>query len=267
MNAAPLETARWSQRRWFCGIALVFLAQVLFIFLAAEHRPPAPGVRSFTTTIALAVDPKSEQKLSELPALGDPTLFALPNPQGFSGAAWLTFAPLEHEFANWAPPEQWLEMDTSSLGRGFLEFVNTNAPSPLLVADLPLPSLARANRRATDAPLAPASEITLEGDLARRTLLRPIIPPRWPHSDILSNTVVQLLVDADGDSVSQTLLASCGSSEADRAALKLAGSARFQPLGKSGDFQGAPTITWGKMIFHWNTVLRTPTNSASAGSP
>jgi len=98
--------------------------------------------------------------------------------------------------------------------------------------------------------------------LAARRLLTALDLPSWPHSDILTNTVVQVVVDADGDTLSSTPLKSCGLSEADQFALKTAASARFLSARKPG--QPAVPLSWGKMIFQWHTVPAESTNSAPA---
>jgi TonB family protein len=264
MNTAPLEFVAWPWRRWFYCVGLVFLTQVVVIFFLAERpSPPSPGPQ-FRTRIKLAVDPASEQPLAGLPALSDPTLFALPNLHGFSGAAWLTFPPLEQHFTDWSEPPHWLELDPARLGKDFLASVGTNIAAPLLVADKPLPSLPGPNPVLTNGPATLRSEIRIEGDLARRALLRPAVLPSWAHSDILTNTVVQLLVDANGDPQLRTLLSSCGHSEADQFALKLAASARFQPLPNEGGREApSSSVTWGKMIFQWHTIPLPATNTLS----
>jgi len=263
-DAPPLEPAHWTQRRWLYNIALVFLIQVGLIFLLSKRSSTPAPPSSFGARLGLAIDAWSEQQLARRPGLGDPTLFALPSLQGFSGGAWLTFAPLEHSVSNWVQPDLWLELDVSSLGGAFLNFITSNAAPPLLVGAAPLPPLAGSNRRGTNAFAAERSSVLIEGDLARRPLLSPIHPPAQPHPDILTNTVVQLLVDAKGDSIAQTLLSSSGVDETDQIALKLAADARFQSLRGLGN-SAVPSgqVTWGKMIFRWETVAPPATNAAS----
>jgi len=264
-QAAPLEPVGWPRRRWFYAVALVFLGQVGLIFFLEERaghtHPPPP----FHTRINLAVDSRSEERLAQLPALSDPTLFALPNLNGFSGAAWLTFTPPEHQFTDWTPSERWLPLDTASLGKTFLEFVNTNSTGPLRIADEPLPRIPSPDPFLTEGPLTARSKIRVEGDLARRRLLNSPLLPSWAHSDILTNTVVQLLVDADGDTLSSTPLRSSGLSEADQFAWKLAASARFESLRKPGGPAGRSLEpTWGQMVFQWHTIAQADTNNTSA---
>ena len=265
MNTASPEFVAWPWRRWLYRIGLVFSAQVALIFFLAERpKPPAPGPQ-FQTQIKLATDPASEQLLASLPVLSDPTLFALPNLQGFSGRAWLTFPPLQQSFSDWSEPPRWLELDTARLGKDFLACVSTNITAPLLVADKPLPTLTGPSLVLTNGPAASRSEVRIEGDLARRPLMRPVVLRSWEHADILTNTVVQLLVDAYGDPLLHALLSSCGDNEADQFALQLAAHARFQSLPIEGG-RGGPSssVTWGKMIFQWHTIPALATNGLRA---
>jgi len=268
MNAAtPTDTTRWTPRRWFYAIAAAFLVQIALIFFAAEKPPRLPHGPQFRTGIYLAPESGSEQPLTLSPALSDPTLFALPNLYGFSGAAWLTFAPLEHHFTDWTNSTHWLELDTTSLGKTFLGAVATNTDQPLLIANSPLPPLPNIRPRLTNEPPLARSDLTIEGDLARRRLLTPIALPSWAHSNILSHTVIQMFVDADGDVLPPILLSSSGHPPADQFALKKAAAARFQPLDPKGQpATEIPQITWGKVIFKWHTIPPLATNTISAAT-
>ncbi len=265
MSVALLEPARWTTRRWIRSVALAFLVQAALIFLLAErHRPVRPPPK-FATQIRLAADGSPAQALAELSASSDPTAFALPNSHGFSGAAWLTFAPLAYQLTDWTEPPRWLALDERHLGQAFAAFVATNASPPLLIADKPLPRLTAAVIYAAAEPLSTQSVLRLEDDLARRPLVAPLPLPSWPNTDVLTNSIVQLLVDAQGQTLSAVLLAASGLSEADDYALKLAVGARFQPLRRP---DGRPDVTgplnWGKMIFQWHTIALPATNAAAA---
>ena len=73
----------------------------------------------------------------------------------------------------------------------------------------------------------------LEGDLAQRRLLAPLDLRSWTSRDILTNSVVRLLVDAEGLPLSVTLLSGSGAQEADQHALDQAKAARFEPLSRN----------------------------------
>ena len=265
MSVALLEPPRWTTRRWIQTVALAFLAQAALIFILVERQQPVPSPPKFGTKIQLAADGSSARSLTELSAVSDPTAFALPNAHGFSGAAWLTFAPLTYQLTDWTEPPRWLAPDARQLGQAFAAFVATNASPPLLIADKPLPRLAVSAGYAPADPRSTQSVLRLEDDLARRPLVAPLALPSWPHTDVLTNSIVQLLVDAEGQTLSAVLLATSGLSEADDYALKLAGGARFQPLRRP---DGRPDVTgplgWGKLIFQWHTIASPTTNVATA---
>ena len=98
----------------------------------------------------------------------------------------------------------------------------------------------------------------VEGELAGRRLLKPIELPSWPHTEILTNSIVQIIVDADGWTISPgALLSGSGLNEADQYALRLARVARFEsvrPLGPAHATNPASRPMWGKLIFEWQTV-------------
>ena len=265
-DGARVENLRWGVRRWLYVIAVVFLAQIAVIFLMAERPPPAQRHREFGAAIEVALDAPSQESLRQLPGLSDPTLFALPNLRGFSGAAWLTLAPLEHQFNDWTQSQRWLEPETLSLGKTFLDFASTNTIAPLAISDKPLPASPGDVSLLPSISMPTRSEIRLEGDLVGRKLLNPPNLPAWPHSNILAKTEVQLLVDIDGDTQFSTLLTSSGLSGADQLALKVAGRARFQSQRNPGETGNSNEgLSWGSMIFQWHTVPSEPTSTNTFG--
>ena len=117
------------------------------------------------------------------------------------------------------------------------------------------------------APLPPDPPLRIEGDLATRPLLAPLALKSWAHAELLSNSVVQAMVDADGFTFSPVLLTGCGLEEADLYALKLASGARFRPAPRlPGTGHDPGGLTWGKLIFQWQT-LPLPATNLSANGP
>ena len=265
MNTATLEPVRWSRRRWMYAVAGVFLLQAGLVFLLGPRPRHLPEPPIFRTAIQMLTDPKVQ--LNSLPGMDDPTLFALPSLQGFSGPAWLTFPSLEYRPAEWVEPPHWLPLDNNALSSTFSQFVRTNLISPPLIADKPLPPLLRYEPNFPNEPLPAQSRLRLEGDLATRPLLAPLELQSWANSEILSNTTVQAAVDAAGFTFSAVLLDGSGLKEADIHALKLASAARFRPLprGKRASDDGGP-MTWGRFVFQWHT-LPPPTTNLSSTQP
>lgn len=253
MSAAQSDFPRWSNRKWFSTIFLVFLLQLaLVVYLGERPSVPAPPPQ-FGTSIRLAVDPWTDKEWATAPALSDPTLFALPHPRSFSGAAWFTFTPVDYQFSDWTEPHRWLELDTNRLGGDFISLVEKQEPPALLVADKPMPALAGIEIFTAPQPVRTQSQLRLEGDLSDRPLLTPLELPSWAHADILTNSVVQLMVDAKGFAVSAVLLSTSGLKEADQFALKAATGAQFEPMATRPENKKEP-LAFGRLVFEWHTM-------------
>ena len=267
MSPVSLEPVIWTFRRWSYAFAMVFLAQIAAIWFLEDRpkNPPAPA--PFRTEIHLAVDPWSAKQLAELPALSDPTVFVLPNRHGFSGPAWLTFAPQVYALTNWTEEPRWLGLKQEDLGKTFLEFVATNVSPPLLIANQSMPRSIVSDLVAPNLSGLTQSVFRIEGDLGQRRLLTPLVLPPWPHTDLLANTVVQAVVDAQGNPFSTVLLASSGLRDADQFALKLVADSRFEPMAEEKQPKHpADRLVWGRIIFQWHT-LPPPTTNLSTGLP
>jgi hypothetical protein len=261
MTSAVVEPGAWSAGRWWTSIAFVFVLQVVLLVLLEDRSPPVPRKAATAPAFRLS-GPRSAGWLE----IEDPTLFALPHRQGFSGQAWLQIPPLQFPTDGGPEPMRYLLLQTPELGARFRTFVETN-PVPafpviaMLEAELTLPP------QLTLTPVSTPSRLRLQGDLARRQLLsKPALSP-WPHSDLLTNSVVQLLVDAQGNTFSAVLLPpGSGSTNADQRALQFARTARFKPEpappGRNQDPLAGLTI--GTMVFEWQTVPVSATNKPSA---
>src|SRR5215471_1898883 len=99
MMAAPLEPRPWSRRRWVLLLALVFAGQLASIYLLSNRSQvhARPMVNALVLRLA-------GHRSAELLALGDPTLFALPHQQGFSGPAWMNAPGPQFQPADWTEP-------------------------------------------------------------------------------------------------------------------------------------------------------------------
>jgi hypothetical protein len=142
----------------------------------------------------------------------------------------------------------------------FSLFVRTSAP-PSLETLISFEPTVRAPEFSFPSPGPARPTVRFEGDLSKRHPLSGKLDllPR-PHADQLTNSVVQLWVDAVGNTFSAVLLAPRGSAkegdqyEADQYALQVARSLRFAPTGVSGPARpksAAPELTLGTMIFEW----------------
>jgi hypothetical protein len=263
MTCAPVEPRPWSLRRWGGIVALILVVQLGLIFWLGGTTPIRPGPAAAGFTLHLAT-PAS----AELRALNDPTLFTLPHPEGFSGPAWQRVSRPEFRPFEWSAPTNRLALALDRLGTVFNRLVGRNhfsAPQ--------IPAQPEADPTLPDLPplalLADRSVLQLEDGLAQRRLLAPLKLKSWTNTNMLSNTIIQIIVDAEGRPVSPTLLSGSGWAEADQYALELARAARFEPVSRNpAETDANPTahLSWGKMIFRWHTIP-TPPASAPAVSP
>ncbi len=262
MNPAPLQPRPWPRSRWWLLIALVFATHVGLIFALGDRGPIFPRRPTGVPVLKLAAD------RSELLALNDPTLFALPHQQGFAGAAWLQIPPVPFRVFEWTEPPRWLSLP-QQLGTRFASFLETNAFAGFHLELKPAPELT-VPELAPERALATQSELRIEGGLAQRRLLNPIELTNQPSADLLTNSVVEVLVDAAGNVITHKPLqpgSGFDQHKADRSALDLAQGARFEPLPRAGaGGTSDPPADWssGLMIFQWHTVPPPATNPPPA---
>jgi hypothetical protein len=263
MNGVLVEHRAWAGRRWWGMVAAVFALQLGLIFWLGDRKPIQPRAPSPAPQVRMAAS-ASEPLL----AMTDPTLFALPHWQGFSGSAWLEVpTPTSPEFV-WSEAPQWLPLAAGQIGAAFRQFVATNLSNPLQAValfepGLRLPQLGPAG--ADPGLPAPVSSVQLTGELAGRKLATSLELRSWASPELLTNTVLQLLVDAEGKPISITLMSGCGLAEADQNAVQQARALRFAPS-RPGQVE-APAdplsdLSWGELIFEWRTV---PANAPGPG--
>ena len=263
MSSTSVEPRPWPQRRWWVFVVLVFGVHLGLIFWLSDKAVVHPRPPGSVPSLHLAGN-----AAADLLALSDPTLFALPHRQGFSGLAWLNIPQPPFRSFDWPEGPRWLQLSVQRLGAAFDRSSETADFNPPASPARPEPELTLAE--VGPLPSAPAhSKLRLEGDLARRRLITPIELQPQRHTDLLTDSVVQIVVNSEGWPISvPVLLSSSGSKEADDHALRLARTARFDTIISGGP--GKVTnpladLTWGRMIFEWQTVPVPPTNSPSIG--
>jgi len=164
---------------------------------------------------------------------------------------------------DWPGPARWLTPNVRELGATFSEFVRTNTVAHTLFADKPAPRLSPVNPPAI--PLPTRSFVRVEGELARRELCSSVEIPPVPHTDLLTNTVVQVGVNRSGLVLCRAVLSGSGSKAADQQAHDLAKTIRFNPLGLANPDQ-PHSLTWGRLVFQWHTV-EPPANVPAPNPP
>ena len=253
MNAASVEPATWSRKRWLTLGTLVLAAHVGSIFWLHES-PSGERPRTKPMLVNVAITPQAHDRLAALPTLFDPTLFALPGDRSFSRAAWLKFTPSLQYPNEWIEPPLWLKQSAGQLGKVFSLFVATSAPPAHLIADQARSGAAVLEVVIPSAAVAAQSVLRLDAGLASRPLRSPVTLPDKVHTDILTNTVVQVVVDADGLVTSARLMRECGSEAADQDAVAFARTLRFERLQHNAE------DVIGQLVFEWHAVLPAVTN-------
>jgi TonB family protein len=256
----PVAPASWPRRRWGWTIALAFAGQAALIFWLGERGPVAPHPPVQAPLVHVA-----GPALDALLAIDDPTLFARPHRRGFSAPAWLDAVLVPPRPPDWSEAPAWLALPASQLGASPDRLANAN---PLGAPRL-LPGFEP--EVAIPEPILPAllpaqSGLRLRDELAGRALLTPLDLPLWQHADVLTNTVVQVVVDARGWPRSVTLLSGSGLKQADDYAVAQARAARFEPARAPGQDESPLTnpvagLAWGTLVFEWHTDPLPATNA------
>lgn len=264
MTVASPEPRGWPRRRWLLFILAVFGAQLGLIFCLSDPPPLPPRLPPQAAAIHFV--PGSA---SDLRALEDPTLFALPHREGFSGLAWLQAPPPPFRGFAWSEEPNWLQLSADRLGTIFDPLIEPDDPNAPPTLSRPEPKLTLTQVPAPE-PGPSQSWLRLEGDLARRRLITPVELPSQPARDLLANTVVQVAVDDAGRVASVPVLLPPGSGdrEVDNEAIKRAMNSRFESvpaLEPAGGSRSLPHLTWGRMVFEWHTVPALPTPVPPAG--
>jgi hypothetical protein len=136
----------------------------------------------------------------------------------------------------------------------FVRYAQTNTVPKLQLETLPPPTVA--NPQFLDQPTAlkQRSAVQVQGPLVSRHWLNaPAILRSWPAPDLLTNSLIQVWADADGQILSAALMPpGSGLKAADQRALELARSARFAPVTRHDG-----SLTPGLLIFEWLTLPET----------
>jgi TonB family protein len=261
-----MNTARSGRSRgfWLGGFLFLFLIHALAIFVYGEREKALPPRKQIEPFLHIGGDSATDEQLAKLTGWRDPTLFALPHPQGFSGSAWLKFQPETPARSNWTAPPEWLPLPVAQLGETLHEFVTTNRrPEETLLSSLRVPKTLEA--RLPGEPALTKTSIRISGPLAARRLIRTPELPGIAHHDVVKTTVVALAVNGEGVVESASVSGPSGSPQADERALELALQFEFQPLAlREVRARETASPTLGRVIFTWQ--LLPPTNGVSSAS-
>ena len=256
MNVAPDTSGSWSRGRWWLAVVLVCAVQFGLIFALGERRPPASRPVGDPQRLGLAVTH------GELLELQDPTLFAMPHARGFSGESWRRAAAVTFPAFHWSEPTRPLSLPVARLGEGFHRFMQTNVFASFTLEAKPAPEIQAPDAGEIVEALPAASRLEIAGGFTSIRLLNPPTLRAWRNSELLTNTVVQALVDADGNVLSaSTLPPGSGLPDADRLAFDLTRGFRFGPVAAERWLANPlREMTRGCLIFHWRTEPPATTN-------
>jgi hypothetical protein len=239
----------WSWKKVWVFIALAFAAHLAFIFIFGAKKSPPRRVVANIPQFQLA-------HASELMALDDPTLFALPHLEDFAPAIWRRTPTITAPSFRWTEPPPFLAPDVATLGTGLGSFISSNPVAAWPLNFKPEPELI-VPQMTIESMLPQHSTLEISGEIAHRKLLTPVVVPTLSYPDVIAPSKVQVLVDATGRVISTVLLPADNALEAggrtevgETNALAIARALRFAP---------AAELAFGELIFNWHTTM--PTNA------
>ena len=263
MAEAHSGETRWSRERWFLTISIIFAVQVVVvIWLSGRMDEPIKARSKKLQTHYVSTEMSAE--LAPLLQLIDPTIYALANPEGFSGAVWLNVNPVEYRSAGWSDPPQFLKFDEEQLLSDLEQFGRANQPrrSPVpanMVGDY-------APRVELSKELKPSAETMFEiaGELRPDDLAGAPSLPTVEFDGVLAPSIVLLQVDQRGRVFSANLTGSSGLASADQSAMKIGRSLQFEAargFSATTDNRDFDNLRHARFVVHWSTVPVPPTNS------
>ncbi len=237
-NGQPQPDKGWSRARLLRMVAVVFIAHVVLIYIFGARKPIT--VREVKDVPQLEIAAAQNEWL----ALDDPALFALPHADPFTAPYHVT-----NSF-RWSSAPYWLSLtDIRAVTLSDLAQTNQFAMTRL---DLKPPTTLDVPATQFGPEFAQASTVRLDSDLAGRQWITAPRLPLWIDNDVLLPSIVQVLVNSEGDVVSDVLLPpGSGLDVADQKALEVARGLHFTHASDS---------TFGEMIFNWRTVPAPETN-------
>ncbi|HEY1174467.1 MAG TPA: hypothetical protein VGH19_24090 [Verrucomicrobiae bacterium] len=251
----------WSRARWMRVIAVLFAGQLFLAWALAERAVKPVREAKFGAPVALLTLPSANLAIQNHPEVAGATLFALVDPRGFSGKAWLRSESRETPLTDWKEPEFFLAANPDRLGLPFQRFIQTNAPKLTSAAIIPVFQQTPINLP----PVLPPdqSSFVVLGELAQRKLLEAPGIPLVPLAGALRSTQVTIAVDASGEVFSAVVERTSDDATADQQALEAARQLALEyarklrfapsPTRKPGSAIGAD-LTWGTVSFRWQTT-------------
>jgi hypothetical protein len=247
MKKASQDGVSWTRGRLLAVAGVLFALQAGLILLFGDRSRPVPPPPALSTQVRWLGASVGEPQLLQWLFVGDPAVFPLPGPHGFSGRAWLSQRPPAYQSQVQLEPPSWLNLDPARLGTDF--------PAPALGFPAISSDLAEQQSLRVEPPpvflppeMVPTQSVfRLEGELAGSLLGQPPQLSTQTNLLLLRNSVVQIAVDPAGAVLAARLDSRCGSAEADADAVAAARELRFAP-------SSAGRTRWGQAVFQWQTT-------------
>ncbi len=263
MKLEAPEPWSWSRRRWGWTLTMLLVLQLGFIWFLSDRSLLPPKRPPHITDFHLVLDPNSDRQLADLLITKDPTLFAMAHTHNISGTTWLNLPTPEHQLLDWTDQGHWAQQEVDTLGADFSASLHAKASPRVMMAEKPAPQLLEL--LIPNGPITTQSVVLVRGPLAKYPLLSATNLPVWPFPEVITDSpfrsVVQVAVNAEGETLAAQLLENCGVPAVDRYAIQWAKNARYQSSSglSTNLFQINPPVFWGKLIFEWAAA---GTNSA-----
>ena len=241
------DLVRWRFGKWVAVIASVFAVQLGLLIWGSQRQIASRANYPTEPKVAFAIGGNKTDR--EWLEMENPFLFAAASQNGFSGEAWL-------RQPKWQAPEPRRRDEPR-----FLHGAEAQQVAPRPQGEQTFALVRRHPVRAIlpEPPAAPVptpeSKLKLTA-FEGRPLAAPMTLQLQYHSDVLSPSVVEAMIDRDGLVISARLIENSGSPKADADALALARRARFAPA-RSGE--NIPDS--GKLIFEWFALNLGDTNN------
>ncbi len=247
MKSVIKECASWTRGRFLGVVGVLFVLQAGLLFLFGDRSQPQPQVAARPVRFRSLGSSVSEDHLMRQYFVGNPAVFPVPNPHGFSGRSWLNQQPLVYHSENQLESPVWLPLEADRLGANFPLLPPGYAAIRVDLAQLPSHQEEPRPIFLAQELIATQSVFRLDGGLSNRLLGPTPVLRSWPSPQLLTNSTVQIAVNPDGEVVAARLKARSGWDDADAEALAKARALRFRPSNGAG-------TRWGNAIFQWQTI-------------
>ena len=262
------EPRAWTPRRQWIFIAVLFAVQLWLIHHFNQGAKPLSPINERLTTWTLLPEPIGSDELATNLLAEDPTLYALPNGHGFTGASWAAPVPTDHRPQEWPEPARFLGLDADSLGHSLAAVLRTRSFPPFDALGGDQPSSESLGLYTPREVPQTNSVLIFSGELSGRELASVPVLPALPVSEIITNSTVRVSVNSSGTVLSAVLTSRSGRPEADATALRLARQLRFRALSPSRRVNDPPasSSSWGEVIFVWGMLPMTNAVPAAGSS-